>query len=251
MNITLITAVFNQQEYLASAFKSVRSQTLSPFEHLIIDGGSTDNSLTIAKEYASNTTRIISEPDDGLYNALNKGASLATGEIIGFLHADDFFSTEKVLNDVMDLFTQKNADCVYGDLQYVQQQPPHRVIRQWNSGKFSKLKLRCGWAPPHPTLFLRRALFHRIGGFEERFKISADYDFMLRLLSSPQINVQYLPKVLVKMRIGGKSSTVKNLFRKSAEDYIAIRRNNVGSFPTLVLKNISKLPQFFIRRIPE
>lgn len=251
MNITLITAVFNQQEFLASALESVRSQTLSPFEHLIIDGGSTDNSLAIAKEYASSTTRIVSEPDDGLYNALNKGASLATGEIIGFLHADDFFSTETVLNDVLDVFTLKNADCVYGDLQYVQQQPPHGVIRQWNSGQFSKLKLRCGWAPPHPTLFLRRALFHRIGGFEERFKISADYDFMLRLLSSPQINVQYLQKVLVKMRIGGKSSTVKNLFRKSAEDYIAIRRNNIGGFPTLVLKNLSKLPQFFVSRIPE
>ncbi|MBN2715976.1 MAG: glycosyltransferase [Deltaproteobacteria bacterium] len=245
MKISVITAVFNSATTLEATLRSLAQQRYDNIEHIVMDGNSTDTSLEILKKHATSTMKIFSEPDSGIYNALNKGILHATGDVIGFLHADDYYAEDTVLNDIASAINQLSVDVVYGDLDYVGHNSSGQIIRHWQSGQFHLSRLSKGWMPPHPTLYIKRSVFDRIGGFDERFRIAADYDFMLRLLTLPGIQVGYIPKVLIKMRIGGKSSSVSNLFYKSFEDYVALKTNSIGGIGTLLLKNISKVPQFF------
>lgn len=245
MKISVITAAYNAAGTVADAVDSVASQVYRPIEHLVIDGASSDGTVEAVQGRAGPHVCVVSEPDRGIYDALNKGVRLATGEVIGLLHADDVFADETVLSEIAARFADPNVNAVYGDLQYVAAGDTRRVIRHWRAGTFSPARLRRGWMPPHPTLYLRRSLYERLGGFDTRYRIAADYDFILRLFSLPDLNAAYIPRVLVKMRVGGVSNrSLANLWRKSREDLSALRRHRVGGLVALVCKNLSKLPQF-------
>lgn len=244
LKVSIITAVYNRCETISSAINSVQTQQYSNISHVIVDGGSTDGTMNIVRESCFSNQIVISEPDNGIYDALNKGIKLADGDIIGLVHSDDLFSDELVVLDVVEAFSDPKVQLVYGDLVYVQESNVTKVVRKWISGHFDTQKLRMGWMPPHPTVFLRKTVFEQQGLYDTSFRISADYDAMLRFFQSG-ICCAYVPRVLVKMRVGGVSNHgFKNIITKMKEDYRAIRHNNVGGLGTLVLKNVSKIRQF-------
>ena len=246
MKISIITSVYNNKEYIAEAIESVLNQSYQNIEYIIIDGASTDGTVDIINSYGDKIAQFVSEEDDGIYEGLNKGIHLATGDVIGFLHSDDFYLHDQVIEMIVEYFYTQNCDGVYGDLIYVDQNRTDRVIRHWKSGKFVHDNLKRGWMPPHPTFFIKREVYEKFGVFDTDFKISADYNFMLKILSHKDIKACYLPNVLYVMRIGGASNkNLKSLFQKSKEDLRALKQNKVGSLWALLQKNISKIPQFF------
>jgi glycosyltransferase involved in cell wall biosynthesis len=246
MKISIITAVRNNRDTIADALESLLAQTHRDMELIVIDGNSTDGTREVLARYADRLAILVSEPDSGTYDALNKGVQRATGDVIGFLHADDLLADNTVLARIASVFADTTTDGSYGDLLYVGKQDVSHVIRYWRSCDFKPSLLAKGWMPPHPTLYLRRAVYQRFGGFDTAFRIAADYDFMLRILKSGELRMTYIPQVLVKMRVGGVSNrSLANLLRKSREDWQVLQRNGVGGLLTLLQKNLSKLPQFF------
>ena len=245
MRISVITAVYNRASTVREAIASVQSQRGVLLEHVLIDGASTDGSLAIMEEMRDDTTVLVSEPDEGIYDALSKGFEQATGDALGLMHSDDLFADDEVLSSVTEAFEDPTVDAVYGDLQYVAQDDPTRVIRHWRSGEFHPARLKRGWMPPHPTLYLRRSVLETHGSFDRSYRIAADYDAILRYFGSPGFKAAYIPRVLVKMRVGGESNqSLRKILRKSREDYRALRRSGVGGIGTLAFKNLSKLGQF-------
>lgn len=246
MKISIITAVYNRVDYILEAVRSVQSQTWADVEHIIIDGASTDGTKQVLNTCLNSQTLLVSEPDKGIYDALNKGLLCASGDVIGLMHSDDFFADEQVLAWVANAFTNTGLDAVYGDLDYVARDDPSRVIRRWRSGEYDSRKLARGWMPPHPTLFLRRSVIDQWGGYDTRYQIAADYDAILRYFGQGRICAAYIPHVLVKMRIGGESNrNLARIWRKTLEDYTALRRNGVGGVGALILKNVGKLGQLY------
>jgi glycosyltransferase len=246
LKISIVTAVYNRVDFVADAVRSVQEQTWPDVEHIVIDGGSTDGTLQVLRECLSASAVLVSEPDYGIYDALNKGFARATGDVIGLMHSDDFYADKQVLESVASAFSSFGVDAVYGDLDYVGKSDPARVVRRWRSGEFSAVKLSHGWMPPHPTLFLRRSVVERLGGFDSSFRISADYDAILRYFFQGQIHPTYIPRVLVKMRVGGESNrSFSRIWLKTREDYIALRKNGVGGLGALIRKNVGKVKQFF------
>lgn len=246
IKISVITAVFNSEKTIAQAIESVLQQHYAAVESVVIDGASRDATLSILEAYRPRLGKLISEPDDGIYDALNKGIGYATGDVIGFLHADDVFEDEGVLGKVAAAFEDPDIDAVYGDLVYVRHDNISHIIRYWKSGNYDQAALVRGWMPPHPTLYVRRSVYERLGGFDPRYKIAADYDIVLRFLAVKKIRAAYIPEVLVRMRAGGISNrSLRTIFRKSMEDYQVLRRNKLGGFSTLFNKNFSKLSQFW------
>ncbi len=246
LNISIVTAVLNRVDTVSQALKSVASQSWPKVEHIVIDGGSTDGTQEVLKSHRDTLAVLLSEPDDGIYEALNKGLALATGDLVGVMHSDDFYANNRVLEMVVAAFEDPAVEGVYGDLDYVDKDEPTRVIRHWHAGGYAAAKLPWGWMPPHPTLFLRRSVVERWGGFDMAYRIAADYEAMLRYLTKGRIRLAYIPKVLVKMRIGGESNrSVARILQKSREDYRALRTHEVGGLGTLLCKNCRKLPQFF------
>lgn len=248
MKISIITVTYNGRETVADCLASVAAQSHADREHVVIDGASTDGTLDLLEAHRAQLAVLVSEPDRGIYDALNKGLARASGDVVGLLHADDVFADAGVLERVAKAFADPAVDAVYGDLVYVAREAPDRVIRYWRAEAFQPQRLRWGWMPPHPTLYLRRSLYERFGGFDTRYHIAADYDLMLRMLTQLSGRVEYLPQVLVRMRLGGVSNrSVGKILRKSWEDYRALRANGVGGVGALAWKNLSKLPQF-VRR---
>lgn len=245
MKLSIITIVFNRVSTIGHAIESVTRQTYQDIEHLIIDGGSNDGTLAEIEARSHPNMRVISESDEGIYDALNKGMTLATGDAIGLVHSDDFFAHNAVLERVAAQFTDPSIDAVFGDLEYVSASDPSRIIRRWHAGPFEHRKLRRGWMPPHPTVFVRRRVVDAYGDYDTQFRIASDYDAILRWFGNGKINAAYIPEVLVKMRTGGESNgSLGRIFRKSCEDYRALRSNRAGGIATLALKNLRKLPQF-------
>lgn len=243
--ISVITAVFNRVNTISHSVASVQSQTYDLVEHIIQDGGSTDGTLSVINQQANETTHVYSAPDQGIYDAINKGVARATGDVIGLMHSDDFFAHDGALEKIAEAFSDPRIDGIYGDLQYVASEDPNRVIRHWRSGEYAPEKLRRGWMPPHPTVYLRRKVFDRWGLYDTRYKIAADYDAMLRYLVTGQVRLSYIPEVLVKMRVGGESNrSLGRVLQKSREDLRAVRQNGVGGLGTLVQKNLRKAGQF-------
>lgn len=244
--VLIITAVFNRANYVIDAINSLQNQTYPNITHVIIDGGSTDGTLDIIRNHMTDNIVLVSERDNGIYDALNKGLSYAkNADIIGVLHSDDFFSDNKVIEKVVNVFQNKKPDIVHGDLQYVKAQTPSKVIRSWRSSSFSSDKLRWGWMPPHPTVFLTNEMVTYMGRFDLRYQIASDYDAILRCYSRTGIVSHYIPEVLVKMRTGGISNgSIGKIIQKSYEDYSVIRRNNIGGLLTLFAKNLRKIGQF-------
>ncbi len=248
MKVSVITATYNSAKSIESCLFSVLNQNYNDIEYVIIDGKSNDQTLTILNKFAAeyNQIRIFSEKDSGLYDALNKGIKLTSGDIIGFVHSDDFLESNNIIHEIVSMFKSDNLDGVYGDLQYVDKDNTQKVKRNWTSCKFNESLLKNGWMPPHPTLFLKKDVYEKHGFFDLSYSISADYDFILRIFNDLELKFEYLPKVITKMRFGGVSNrSLKNIIKKSIEDYRAIKNNNIGNFLTLIRKNCSKLKQFF------
>ena len=208
MKISIITAVLNNKEHIESCINSVTSQTYNDIEYIIIDGGSTDGSLEIIKHSTLNNQHFsfVSEKDNGIYDALNKGIKNATGEVIGLLHSDDIFADNTVIEKVADKFVENKTDSVYGDLEYVSAHDVSKRIRYWEAGSCDINKLKHGWMPPHPSFFVKKKIFDKVGLYNKEYKIAADYDMVLRLLWKERITTAYLPVVVTKMRWGGASN---------------------------------------------
>jgi glycosyltransferase len=244
MKITLITCVLNRKATIAGAIESVRAQTYPDIEHVIVDGGSTDGTLEIVQELTHPGLRIFSGKDGGIYDALNRGIALSTGEVVGLVHSDDWLAHSMVVARVAAAF-RDGVHAVYGDIDYVSATDASRVVRHWSAGDFRKGALSQGWMPPHPSLFLLRDELIALGAYDANYTIAADYDLILRLFSQSGFRSRYIPEVLVKMRLGGASNkSLRHILRKSREDYAILRKNGVGGLGSLVLKNLRKLPQF-------
>ena len=249
MKISLISVVYNNASGLRNSLFSSFQQKYSNVERIVIDGASNDGTLDVMNEFQSSLEHIISEPDLGIYDALNKGVSLATGDVIGNLHSDDLFPDSDVLSRVAEVFVKTDVEFLYGDLCYVSSINPKQIVRHWKANEYSPNSLVKGWMPPHPTVYVRRELFERFGDYNLRYKISSDYDWLLRLLGDESLRVAYLPHVLVLMRTGGASNrSLSNLWKKSWEDWDIIRHHQIGGIKTLFFKNISKIPQFLSHR---
>jgi glycosyltransferase involved in cell wall biosynthesis len=248
LKISIVTAVYNNRETIASALDSVLAQTDAYYDLVVIDGGSTDGTLEILNHYADRIEVLVSESDRGIYHALNKGIQQASGDVVGFLHSDDLFADTGVLSRIAVAFVDPGVEAVYGDLLYVRKDNPDQVVRYWRAGNFSRSRLNWGWMPPHPSFYVRRSVYERLGAFDTSYHIAADYDCMLRFLGRGRIRVAYIPEVLVKMRVGGTSNrSIRNIIQKSREDYRALRNNGIGGLGSLLIKNFQKLPQFFTR----
>ncbi len=246
--ISVITAVFNNRDCVSDAIDSILGQTCSNIEVVVIDGGSTDGTLDVLRSYDGRLGVLVSEPDRGIYDALNKGIIKANGEVLGFLHSDDLFFDRESVSKIAAVFSDPAVAAVYGDLLYVKKDDTAGVVRHWVAGSYFPEKLRRGWMPPHPTLDVRRAVYDRIGLFDTRYRISADYDWMLRFFTRENPKCVYIPEPLVRMRMGGASNrSLSQIVSKSSEDYLALRRNSVGGAGILIMKNLRKLPQFFGR----
>ena len=252
MKISIITATYNSEVTLSSCMTSVLQQSFQNIEYVIIDGNSKDETLELVKQHQLKFPqiefKILSEPDSGIYDALNKGVQLAAGEVIGFVHSDDVLADNQIISKLANQFEKKNIDGVYGDLQYVDKNNIGKIIRYWKSTNFNASLLKKGWMPAHPTLFLKKEVYEKHGKFNLSFKISADYDFMLRILKDDSLKFTYLPTVITKMRVGGASNrSIKNIIQKTKEDYRAVRLNNIGGWYLIFLKNISKVRQFIFK----
>jgi glycosyltransferase involved in cell wall biosynthesis len=208
----------------------VREQAHEDIEHIIIDGGSVDATLNVVAAEGRHVANVVSEKDDGIYDAMNKGIALATGEIIGFINADDFYASPDALAKVAAVFSDSNVDACYGDLCYVRQENTSALVRYWKSSEFHPGAFESGWCPPHPTFFVRREVYRRLGGFDLSYKIAADMELMLRFLEVHKIRAKYIPAVLVKMRLGGTTNkNLRNIVHQNQEILRALQLHGLRS----------------------
>jgi glycosyltransferase len=246
LKISIVTVAYNSAATIADTLHSVATQTHPDIEHIVVDGASTDGTLAVVQRSGRHVSKLLSERDAGIYDAMNKGLALASGDFVGFLNADDLLASADAISSIAGAADAPDVGAVCGDLVYVRNRRPDEVLRYWRCGEFRASRLQFGWMPPHPTLYVRRSLLAELGGFDVGLRIAADYDFMLRCLSRPGMRVAYVPQVLVKMRTGGASNrSVAALLDKSREDLQVLRKHGVGGIMTLLFKNLRKLPQFF------
>ena len=246
LKVTIITSIFNNKELIQDAIHSVNEQTYNNIEHLIIDGNSTDGSKDTIKKNMNNKIRFHSENDNGIYEALNKGINLSSGDIIGILHSDDIFTDSNVIMEVVNEFKKYNYDMLYGDINYISKSKNKKILRKWKANNFLIKNIKYGWMPPHTSTFIKKSLLNKVGLYNTQFQISADYDLLTRILTNYKISIGYLQKVLVLMRVGGKSNkNLRNIYQKMVEDYSIIKRNKIGGFYTLIFKNLTKIKQLF------
>jgi len=245
--ISIITVSFNSASTIADTLKAVASQTYQGIEHIIVDGGSTDETVKIVEGFP-HVAKCISEKDEGIYFAMNKGIAMATGDVIGILNADDLYADNEVLAKVAAVFEDPAVDATYADLVFVDREDVSKVVRTWKSGPFKRSSMYNGWMPPHPTFFLRRSLYEKYGHFNTVLRSAADYELMLRFLLKHEINLSYIPETIIKMRQGGKSTaSIGNRIKANWEDRKAWCLNGLKPrFFTLILKPIRKISQFII-----
>jgi glycosyltransferase len=252
MKISIITCSYNAINTIEETIRSVLLQKDADIEYIVIDGLSDDGTAGIIKKYSDKIYKFISEKDSGIYNAMNKGIKLAGGDIVGFLNADDVYFNEKIINEVIKVFENEKVDSVYGDLIYVSEYN-NKIKRYWESGDFNIDNFKRGWMPPHPAFFVKRDVYERYGGFNENYKISADYELMVRLLYKNKISSFYLPEILVKMKTGGISNKISQTFKRLKEDYDIIKEYNLGSFggglDVMFKKRFYKINQYFNKKI--
>ena len=248
IKISIITATYNCRETLLDCLASIASQTYDQIEHIVVDGASQDGTCDVIQKNIDQIKTFKSEPDTGIYDALNKGICLANGDVIGFLHADDIYACDDVLATIAKAFQDPSICAVYGDLEYVKSSDLNKVVRRWQSKPYDKKDLARGWMPPHPTLYVRREWYQKIGGFNTTYRIAADYVSVLQLFTDPNFKTRYCAKVFVKMRMGGVSNkNLGTIIRKTTEDWRALRQCGfglMGTLKSLFWKNFSKLFQF-------
>ena len=251
MKVSLITVSYNSASTIADTLKSVQFQTYQDIEYIVVDGNSSDGTIEIVKQFLDASqglvTKFLCERDKGIYDAMNKGLAMATGDIIGVLNSDDFYCSNDVIEEVVRAFQQNKTDCLYGDLNYVDPIDTSKIVRKWRSGSFRKENFLRGWMPPHPTFFVRKTCYDRFGKFDTQFKSAADYELMLRFLFKESCSAVHLPKVMIHMRAGGVSNvSLKNRIRANREDRLAWKINGLKpKWFTLLRKPLSKLIQYF------
>jgi glycosyltransferase involved in cell wall biosynthesis len=246
MKVSVITAVFSNQAFIHDAINSVLSQKNIELEYIIVDGGSTDGTVEVVLSYGDKISKFISEPDEGVYFALNKGISMATGDIIALLHSDDFYAHPYVLSQIVQGFQETKCDAVYSNLYYVKGSDINKIVRLWDSGVYVKNEFYRGWMPPHPAFFCKREVYSKYGSFNTILKSAADYELMLRLIFKNNIRLHYIPKFFVKMRTGGASNrSLLNRLKANIEDRKAWHINDLSpKWYTLLMKPLLKLFQY-------
>lgn len=243
MKVSIVTICFNSAETIRTALQSVIAQSYPDIEYIIVDGKSKDNTLSIVNEYKSNIAKIISEEDDGIYDAMNKGVKEATGDIIGILNSDDLYANEHVVSNMVKAIS--DADAVYADLVYVRREDTSQITRTWRAGIYKKGLFKTGWMPPHPTFFVKKACYDNLGYYSTELNSSADYELMLRLIHKHGVSVNYFPEIIVKMRVGGQSTvSIKNRLAANKEDRRAWEMNGLHPGIATIRKPLSKLSQF-------
>lgn len=247
MKVTIITVTHNSAAHLKDCIDSVLMQTYPHIEHIVIDALSTDDTIKIVKSYGDRITKWVSEKDTGMYDAINKGMMLSTGDIVGILNSDDMLASENVIESIVKCFEKNKVDSLYGDLVYVDRLNPLKIIRYWKGLSFRRFRFNYGWMPAHPTFYFRRLLLKELGGYESHYFTAADYEFMARYLYRYRISSIYLPKLIVKMRAGGQSNrTLHSRLRANRRDYLAMKINNIP-FPHVasILKPLIKVRQYY------
>jgi len=227
VKVSIITVVFNGAKYIRSAIQSILSQDYDNIEYIVIDGGSIDGTVDIVKEYQDKISVFISEPDEGIYDAMNKGIALATGNVIGILNSDDFYIDEFVIEKVVKEFDEKGVDSVYADLVFVNPNNLEKTIRYYDSSHFNPSRFAYGWTPAHPTFFVKKEIYDKYGVFRTDFKIAADFDILARFLYTQKISYSYMQEVLVKMRVGGVSTSFSSIWINSIEALKACKNNGI------------------------
>jgi glycosyltransferase involved in cell wall biosynthesis len=247
MRVSIITVVFNGASTIRDCIKSVVEQSYPDIEYIIVDGGSTDGTVEIVKEFGSKIAVFTSESDRGIYDAMNKGINMATGDVVGILNADDFYRDNLVIGKVVDQLKVSNADGLYADLIYVDATNPSTVKRYWKSGNYHREKFLYGWMPPHPTFFLTKASYIAFGTYRLDLGSAADYELMLRMAFKHVLTITYLPQVITVMREGGVSNrSITNRMKANQNDRKAWVINDIRPLLfTLWLKPIRKISQFF------
>lgn len=248
IKISIITVSYNSAATIKDTIDSVASQSYPDVEHIIIDGASRDGTMEIVKN-APSVTRIISEPDRGIYDAMNKGLKLATGDVVGLLNADDFYADNTVLSQVAEVFKDPDVQACYADLVYVDQHDTSRIIRYWKSCDFEPGLFKRGWMPAHPTFFVRKSVYEQLGGFDLRFPRQADFELTMRFLEVNGIKSIYVPKIWIRMRVGGASNnSIRGVIKGNLEAYRACKLHSLDVGPLFIpRKIISRIPQFFTK----
>lgn len=244
LKVSIITTCYNRKATIREAIESVLNQVYSNIEYIVIDGASSDGSLEIINEYSERISKIVSEPDGGMYEAINKGIRLATGEIIGLVHSDDFLEDKDVVKDVVSCVVENNADFVYGDGVFVESKNTSKIVRRWRGGMYSPHKVALGWLPLHPTCYIKRDVMFREGLYDESYKIAADSDLLFRYLFKANIRVTYLKRNIIRMRMGGVSTSKEKRIMMFWEDVRMYRSYGRWGIPSKILKMMWKLPQF-------
>lgn len=240
MKFSIITVCYNSAQTIEDTLRSVAAQTWPDIEHILVDGGSRDGTLTIIERYRQSLSKVISEPDHGIYDAMNKGVHAATGDVIGFLNADDFYAHADVLGDVAKLMNREHLDALFGDVEFFRPEKPALAVRRYSSASFRSERIAWGWMPAHPALFLRREVFQRVGPFRTDYSIAGDFEFVARAFWRQSLRYRHLPEVLVRMRTGGISTGGwRNTLILNREVLRACRENGI---PTNMLKILSKYP---------
>ncbi len=244
--VSIITVCYNSEKTIEDTIKSVVNQSYPNIEYILIDGVSSDNTLTIINKYKKQITKVVSEKDNGIYDAINKGISLATGDIIANLNSDDFYIDNNVIADVVATFEKEKTDTLYADLYYIDAVDTNKIVRYWKSKPYKEGLFLKGWMPPHPTFFVKKEVYQKHGLFDLQFKSAADYEIMLRFIHRYNVSISYLPRVIVKMRVGGMSnSSIKNRLKANQEDRKAWEVNGLKPHVfTLIFKPLSKILQF-------
>ena len=245
MKISIITVTFNSEKTVRTTLQSVASQSWHDIEHIIIDGASSDSTLSIVNEF-NHISMIVSETDKGIYDAMNKGIKKATGNIVGFLNSDDWYDNNHILKEIAEEFMENDLDAVYGDLVFVKDENDKKPKRKWISNKYKENLFSTGWAPPHPTFYAKLDVYERYGLFNSNLKFAADFDIMFRFIAKEQIKIKYLPGTKVKMRLGGASTkSIKNIILGNIEVYNSLKNNMVNIGPLFFFKKFYiKLKQF-------
>lgn len=250
MKVSIITSCYNREATIRGAIESVLEQDYPDIEYIVVDGASKDNSLAVINEYKNGIDTIISEPDKGMYEAMNKGIRAATGDIIGLIHSDDFLFSSHTISEIVKTFEEQDADMIYGNGVFVDYDDTNQMIRNWISGRYSKENVKNGWLPLHPTVYIKKECMDKWGLYNESYKIAADSDLLVRYLYEADLKVYYLNKYIVKMRMGGLSTDAGKSKLKWAEDLRMYKSHGIKPISALKGKILSKIPQFIEARLP-
>ena len=244
MKVSIITCCYNRVNTIRGAIESVLAQDYPNIEYIVIDGASNDGSLEVINEYRDRISVIVSEPDHGMYEAINKGIRLATGDIVALVHSDDFLYDDHVVSDVVKEFERSQADFLYADGLFVDADNTDRVVRNWIGGNYKRGKVKFGWLPLHPTCYIKRSIIELLGQYDETYKMAADTDFLIRYLYKAQLQVTYLHRYVVRMRMGGMSTDRSRMKAMWKEDIAIMRKHGFSPVPTKLMKMMWKVPQF-------